>query len=83
MWYRNRYDSTTGVFSVPSGGDGTYYFSISLSVSYGQFGRFDIQLNDETLCSSYGDNDVNGGGDSGQATCSAIAELVEGSSECI
>ena len=37
-----RYDSTTGSFTVPSGGDGFYYFSVYLLVHNGEYSRFDI-----------------------------------------
>ena len=65
------YDSTTGTFTVPPGGDGFYYFSIYLFVQDGEYGRFDIQINGETLCSAEGDAQESPT-DNGQAACGAV-----------
>ena len=51
-----RYDETTGVFTVPSGGDGVYYFSTYLEVDYDEYGDFDMLLNDEIICTAVGDH---------------------------
>ena len=48
----HRYDSTTGTFTVPPGGDGFYYFSTYLLVVGGEWGDFEIQINGEMLCST-------------------------------
>ena len=62
-----RYDSTTGTFTVPSGGDGFYYFSVYFCVSAFEFAAFDIQINGEVLCTTYTDQqEVT---DDGQAAC--------------
>ena len=45
-----RYDSSSGTFTVPPGGDGYYYFSVYLLGDYNEFGYFDIQINGEILC---------------------------------
>ncbi len=50
-----RYDSTTGTFTVPPGGDGLYYFSTFLLVQDGELGRCSIKVNGATLCVAYGD----------------------------
>ena len=72
-----RYDSTTGTFTVPPGGDGFYYLSTYLVVDDGENGRFDIQLNEETICTAFADqidtvnNDEN-------TSCHAVAYITEG-----
>ena len=45
-----RYNRTTGSFTVPPGGDGYYYFSSHLLFTNGEYGRFDIRINGEVLC---------------------------------
>ena len=42
-----RYDSETGIFTVPE--DGCYFVSTFLRGGAGDFGLFDIELNDEKL----------------------------------
>ena len=54
------YDNTTGVFTVPPGGDGVYYFSTYLLVQTGEFGHLDMRLNDEFICSTIWDHDFSG-----------------------
>ena len=56
----SRYSNETGVFTVPSGGDGLYYFSIYLAVESDEHGRFQMMLNSELLCSAVGDYDEGG-----------------------
>ena len=46
-----RYDITTGVFTVPPGGDGLYYFSTFLTAESGESATFDMLLNGERICS--------------------------------
>ena len=88
-----RYDSTSGTFTVPPGGDGFYYFSIYfyrfdrrftvppggdgfyyfsvfLTVPNNEWGRFDIQINVETLCTAATEQEDTPN-DHGQAACSA------------
>ena len=77
VYFICRYDSTTGTFTVPSGGDGYYYFSVFLVVNNDEFGRFDIQINGETLCSPYGDQHDTPG-DPGQVACGATTYAVTG-----
>ena len=49
------YDSTTGVFTVPPGGDGVYYFSMYLLVQIGEVGIFGMRLNDDVICDVFPD----------------------------
>ena len=71
-----RYDSTTGTFTVPPAGDGFYYFSAYFVVYYYEFAYIDIQLNGQTLCTAYTDQQEPF--DDGQAACSAAAYAIEG-----
>ena len=75
------YDSTTGVFTVPSGGDGVYYFSTSVRVDFGETGRFDMHVNDNDICTTWPDNTDNGTGDAATGSCSAVVDLVEGDND--
>ena len=72
------YDSTTGVFTVPPGEDGIYYFSTYLLVDDGEWGRFDMMLNDDIICTANSDQDNNGTSDFASGSCSAVASLVAG-----
>ena len=69
------YDSTTGTFTVPSSGDGFYYFSTYLLVESGEYGRFNIEINGETLCTGQTDeqDSLNG-----QVACSAATYAMTG-----
>ena len=71
------FDSTTGMFTVPSGGDGWYYFYIYLRVSRQEYGYFEIAVNDEPKCTAVG-NMVDSGPDTQQATCGVVTSLVTG-----
>ena len=71
------YDNSTGVFTVPPGGDGLYYFSTYLLVDYGKYGAFNIAINDDVICTAFGD-DSGSGAEYSYAGCSATAEAVEG-----
>ncbi len=72
------YNSSTGIFTVPSGGDGLYYFSTYLLVHFGKHAAFTLRVNEDYLCSAYGDNNANGANDYPQATCSGLVRLNEG-----
>ena len=48
------YDNSTGVFTVPPGGDGLYYFSTYLLVIEGESGSFEIVVNDVVFCTNWG-----------------------------
>ena len=70
------YESTTGTFTVPPGGDGFYYFSAYFVVRASEFARFDIQINGAVICTAFTDQtDPN---DNGQAACSAATYATEG-----
>ena len=71
------YDSTTGVFTVPPGGDGIYYFSVYLLVQYSELGLFDTRLNNDVICTADGDHD-DGGFDYPAASCSAVMNVIAG-----
>ena len=47
-----RCDSTTGTFTVPSGGDGFYYFSVYLWVLPNKAAYFEIELNGDLICTA-------------------------------
>ena len=72
------YDSSTGVFTVPPGGDGLYYFSTYLLIDFGEVAVFNIVVNDVIVCSVYGDESSNSGTDNPQVTCSAVVDVTEG-----
>lgn len=73
-----RYDPSTGVLTVPPGGDGLYYFSTYVLVDYGEAAAFNIRVNGANLCTAYGDNDNNGASDHPQGACGGLAQLIEG-----
>ena len=76
--YIFRYNSETGIFTVGSGAAGTYHFSTYLSVFYDEYGVFEIEVNNEAVCTSFGDQSSNTGNDVAQATCSAVVNVNEG-----
>ena len=76
--YYHRYDSTTGTFTVPSGGDGFYYFSVYLTVDDQEFGRFEIRINKEVICQAYGSTSSSTFTDPDHTTCSGVALATEG-----
>ena len=51
----HRYDSTTGTFTVPPGGNGFYYFSAYFQTPGNEYGYFNIEINGEMLCTALGD----------------------------
>ena len=71
----SRYDSTTGVFTVPPGGDGVYYFSTYLLVEYSYF---DMRLNDDVICSTRPDQSNSSVSDVPSGSCSAAVNAVAG-----
>ena len=71
-----RYDSTTGIFTVPPGGDGFYYFSAYFVVYFYEYAFIDIQLNGQTLCTAFTDQEEPA--DPGQSACSAATNAIEG-----
>ena len=70
------YDDTTGVFTVPEGADGLYFFSTYLLAPSTERSVFDITLNGVDLCAAYADDDVFGVYP--QGTCTAIVWVTEG-----
>ena len=74
----SRYDSTTGVFTVPPGGDGVYYFSTYVLLQIGEYGRFDMYLNDDVICTTYPDHSDIGALDFAPGSCSAVVDVVAG-----
>ena len=76
----DRYDSTTGAFTVPSSGDGYYYFSVYLTADAPAFCYFDIQINGVRICMAYSDLTSSPGSDSESSSCSGATYAVEGKS---
>ena len=62
---------------MPTGGDGYYYFSLYLLVTYDEWGRFNIEINGEMLCTAQTDQQSTPT-DEGQAACSAVSYVTEG-----
>ena len=62
---------------MPPGGDGFYYFSMYFYVEPAKFGRFEIQLNGEVLCTGQADQ-TDTPTDGGQTACSVAAQAMEG-----
>ena len=50
-----RYNTTTGIFTVPAGKGGLYYFSASFVIEHSKFEEFERQRKHQTLCSAYAD----------------------------
>ena len=72
-----RYDSSTGTFTVPPGGDGFYYFSTYLLGDDLEMGRFDIQINGDILCTVRVEQEIDAS-EYPQSTCSAAIFTAEG-----
>ena len=66
------------MFTVPPGGDGVYYFSTYLLVQTGEYGRFEMTLNDNDICTTYPDHSNNGAQDWAPGSCSAVVDVVAG-----
>ena len=62
---------------MPSGGDGYYYFSVYFLVTNDEFGRFNIEMNGDILCTAYTEEEETPF-DPGQAVCSAAIFAGEG-----
>ena len=63
---------------MPSGGDGTYYFSTYILLQPGEFGHFNMRLSDDVICSTNPDHGSNGDNDYAPASCSAVVDVVAG-----
>ena len=74
-----RYDSTTGTFTVPPGGNGFYYLSTFLLGQSGELGSFEIEFNGERVCTAYSEQRETSGDDL-TTSCTAIAYASEGTS---
>ena len=66
------------MFTVPPGGDGVYYFSTYMLGDDGEYGRFDMVLNDDVICSTILDHDDSGTSDCAPGSCSAVVHVVAG-----
>ena len=64
------------MFTVPPGGSGLYYFSTYLLVYGGEYGVFNIVVNDVIVCTAYRDSDTES--EWAQSTCSAVMDVAEG-----
>ena len=73
-----RYNSSTGTFTVPPGGDGFYYFSAYFTVWYYEYAAFDIQINEERICTAWGETDASTFADRVHTSCSATTYASEG-----
>ena len=62
---------------MPPGGDGFYYFSVYLVVEETELARFDVKINGESFCTTFGDPQDTSLTD-GQVACSAAAYVVAG-----
>ena len=74
----DRYDSTTGTFTVPPGGDGFYYFSLYLFVNGDESAYFDVEINGEQLCEAASDLTESPASDEAITSCSGVAYAVQG-----
>ena len=75
--YFCRYNSTTGVFTVPPGGAGHYYFSTYLLLDEGDWAIFELRINGDRICRAHGDDD-DSLSEYAQAACSGLTVLKEG-----
>ena len=73
---RNAYNVTTGLFTVPPGGGGLYYFYVHFVYASSEFARFNIYVNGQNRCATTESN-LNSG-DYASSSCSATAILQEG-----
>ena len=62
---------------MPPSGDGFYYFSTYLVVDDDEYGRFDMQLNEETICTAFADQTDTVNNDE-NTSCHAAAYVTEG-----
>ena len=65
------------MFTVPPDGDGLYYFSTYVLSDDGEWGRFDMMLNEDIICTANSDHS-NGGLDFASGSCSAVFNVVAG-----
>ena len=75
-----RYNNSTGIFTVPSGGNGYYYFSVFLTVNSGEFGYFDVEINGELICTV--SSNLTQASEFETTSCNGAAYAVEGIRIC-
>ena len=75
-----RYNPTTGVFTVPPGSGGLYFFSTHLVIDDKKWARLGMKKNNEFLCGFYEDNQSSANED-GTGSCSATVKLNAGTSQ--
>ena len=73
----SRYDSSTGTFTVPPGGDGYYYLTTYLTIQDGEYGAFDIRFNGEMVCLALA-TQIGTTTDEITTSCSAVVYGTEG-----
>ena len=77
MISHHRYDSKTGTFTVPSGGEGFYFFSTFLLGNWRNVAHFDMRINGDVLCSVRVDQEEQVS-DFPQSSCTAAIYAEEG-----
>ena len=65
-----------------SGEEGTYFFSTYLSVDYDEYGVFEIEINNEAVCTAFRDHSNIESTEVAQATCSTVVNVNEGKYYC-
>ena len=68
---------------MPPDGDGVYYFSTYLLGDDGEWGRFDMRLNDEVICTAFSDHNNGGFTLQDHAVLLWMLSLVMYMSQCI
>ena len=72
-----RYNGNTGVFTVPEGADGMYFFSSHLVTDDKKWAQITLKKNQEILCGFYEDNQ-NSANEDGTGSCSVTVMLKQG-----
>ena len=75
----NRYSSTTGTFTVPTGGEGYYFFTVYMRVLGDESAIFDIEIEGELICSVSSDLTESPSSDREITSCSGATYASEGS----
>ena len=73
-----RYDSSTGTFTVPSGGDGFYYFSACMRVYGAEMAEFFLEINGELICTVSAELRESSSTDREITSCSGATYATEG-----
>ena len=63
---------------MPHGGDGVDYFSVYLLGDEAEYGRFDMRLNDDVICTAAPDHHTSGDLDFAPGSCSAVTDVIAG-----